>query len=198
MSMPDKKLQQFIKQGQKLVNKELKKQLPGDDQLTRAIKYSVFAGGKRLRPILCLATAEALGIEKKKVLPFAAAVEMIHVFTLIHDDLPAMDNSALRRGKPTCHLVFGEALALLAGDALNTLAFKLIAHEPRAASELATRLIEVVKGQIEDLASIGRKISMTKLTEIHQLKTALRSYIIIQTLNITGKIKFRLDNTRLF
>jgi geranylgeranyl diphosphate synthase type II len=105
-------------------------------------------------------------------MPFACAVEMIHTFTLIHDDLPAMDNSDLRRGKPTCHRVFGEGLAILAGDALNALAFKIIADYPAASAELAGALLEVVEGQVKDIESAGRKISLEGLKKIHRWKTA--------------------------
>ena len=136
------------------------------------MRYSVLAGGKRFRPLLCLATAKALGCPPKKVLPFACAVEMIHTFTLIHDDLPAMDNSDFRRGKPTSHKAFGEALAILAGDALNTLAFKIISGYPSASRELAQALLEVVEGQVADIESANRKLSLKQLVAIHQWKTA--------------------------
>jgi geranylgeranyl diphosphate synthase type II len=105
-------------------------------------------------------------------MPFACAVEMIHTFTLIHDDLPSMDNANIRRGKPTCHRVFGEGLAILAGDALNTLAFKIIADYPAASAELAGALLEVVEGQVKDIESAGRKISLEGLKKIHRWKTA--------------------------
>jgi len=150
----------------------LDKYLPKKGKLAKAMRYSLFAGGKRLRPLLCLATAKALGCKEQKVLPFACAVEMIHTFTLIHDDLPAMDNSDLRRGKPTCHKVFGEDIAILAGDALNTLAFKIIADYPAAAKELASALLEVVEGQVEDISSAGKKLALKQLKSIHAKKTA--------------------------
>ena len=140
--------------------------------MAKAIRYSIFAGGKRFRPILCLATAKALGCAEKKVRPFACAVEMIHTFTLIHDDLPAMDNSNLRRGKKTLHKIFGEGVAILAGDALNTLAFKLIADEPAASKELSTALLEVVEGQVADIESVNKKPTLQQLKAIHKWKTA--------------------------
>ncbi|MFH1387237.1 MAG: polyprenyl synthetase family protein, partial [bacterium] len=130
-----------------------------------------FAGGKRFRPTLCLAVAEVLGCPSKKVLPFACAVEMIHTFTLIHDDLPPMDNSDLRRGKTTCHKEYGEALAILAGDGLNTLAFKIIANYPKALSELASALMVVVEGQVADIQSTKKKMSIKELVEVHNWKT---------------------------
>jgi geranylgeranyl diphosphate synthase type II len=146
--------------------------LPKKGKLARAMRYAVFAGGKRFRPLLCLATARALGGSTRSVLPFACAVEMIHTFTLVHDDLPAMDNAGLRRGKPSCHKVFGEALAILAGDGLNTLAFKTIAAQPAAARELATALLEVVDGQVADIEAPRKKITLAQLRSIHKWKTA--------------------------
>jgi geranylgeranyl diphosphate synthase type II len=154
-----------------IVDSELNKLLPADGKLAKAMRYSVFAGGKRFRPLLCLATAKALGASPKKVLTYACAVEMIHTFTLIHDDLPAMDNSDLRRGKPTCHKVFGEALAILAGDALNTLAFTIIADHPAAVKELGSALYQVVEGQVADINSTKKKPSLKELQAIHAWKT---------------------------
>src|SRR3989339_902248 len=162
----------------RIINSELNKLLPRKGKLAKAMRYSVFAGGKRFRPLLCLATAQMLGSSPKKVLPYACAVEMIHTFTLIHDDLPAMDNSDLRRGKPTCHKVFGEDIALLAGDALNTLAFEIIAKycDPKkvaqVSADLGNGLIKVVRGQVLDLESEDKKISLKTLKNIHLLKTA--------------------------
>src|SRR3989339_965806 len=156
----------------RIINSELNKLLPRKGKLAKAMRYSVFAGGKRFRPLLCLATAQMLGSSPKKVLPYACAVEMIHTFTLIHDDLPAMDNSDLRRGKPTCHKVFGEALAILAGDALSTLAFEIIAEHPAAVREMAKALLIVVEGQVADIESAHKKLTLHKLKRIHQWKTA--------------------------
>lgn len=157
----------------KLVDGALKKFLPKDNSvLSRAMRYSVFAGGKRFRPALMLKAAQMLNGRIKDILPAAAAVEMIHTFTLIHDDLPCMDNSDLRRGSPTCHKKFGEEIALLAGDALNTLAFNIIAEEPEAVRELSGALLEVVKGQVLDLEAEGKKVPLSKLEQIHLKKTA--------------------------
>ena len=136
------------------------------------MRYSVFAGGKRLRPVLCLATAEVFGKPAEKVLPFACAVELVHTFTLIHDDLPAMDNSAWRRGNPSSHKVFGEAAAILAGDALSTLAFKITADQPAAAKILADALLKVVEGQAVDICSAQKNLTVKDLKDIHQWKTA--------------------------
>ena len=145
--------------------RELDRYLPRGGKLAQAMRYSMFAGGKRFRPLLCLAAAKALGKEPKKVLPIACAVEMLHTFTLIHDDLPAMDDSDFRRGKPTCHKKFDEATAILAGDALNTLAFEILAKEtnnPRIIVEIGQALMKVVHGQVLDLESEGKKVNVKK------------------------------------
>lgn len=156
-----------------IIDKALKKYLPQKGRLAQAMRYSVFAGGKRFRPILMLEAARACGGNVKKVLPAACAVELIHTFTLIHDDLPAMDDSDLRRGKPTSHKVFGEDIAILAGDALNTLAFEVIAPcGPQVSIILAEGLLRVVEGQVLDLKSEGKKIGFANLQNIHLLKTA--------------------------
>ena len=174
-----------LKEYQLEVNKALDKYLPKQGKLAQAMRYSVFAGGKRFRPILCIAAAQALGKPYKKILPIACAIEMLHTFTLIHDDLPAMDNSDYRRGKLTCHKKFDEATAVLAGDALNTLAFEilagdalntfafqLIAHNARVVTEVSAALMLVVDGQIDDLESQGKKLTLNKLKDIHRKKTA--------------------------
>ncbi|MBI5400186.1 polyprenyl synthetase family protein [Candidatus Saganbacteria bacterium] len=155
-----------------IIEKALEKYLPRKGELAKAMRYSVFAGGKRFRPSLCLATARVLGCPLSKVIPLACAVELVHTFTLVHDDLPAMDNSDLRRGKPACHKVFGEALAILAGDGLNTLAFKIIAYQPKAAQELAGALLAVVEGQVRDIKSVNQKMTLAKLRAVHGWKTA--------------------------
>ena len=161
-----------LKEYQLEVNKALDKYLPKQGKLAQAMRYSVFAGGKRFRPILCIAAAQALGKPYKKILPIACAIEMLHTFTLIHDDLPAMDNSDYRRGKLTCHKKFDEATAILAGDALNTFAFQLIAHNARVVTEVSAALMLVVDGQIDDLESQGKKLTLNKLKDIHRKKTA--------------------------
>ena len=152
--------------------------------LREAMAYSLLAGGKRLRPILVLATAEALGCPAERALPFAGAVEMIHTYSLIHDDLPAMDDDDFRRGKPTNHKVFGEAMAILAGDALLTKAFGLLARAAREAglpAETALALIEecsrrsgaegMVGGQVLDIQGENRRLSLSELEAIHRGKT---------------------------
>ena len=152
--------------------------------LHKAMRYSVFAGGKRLRPVLVAAGAEAVGGTLEAVMPAACAVEMIHTYSLIHDDLPAMDNDDFRRGVPTSHKVFGEAIAILAGDALLTLAFRLLANSSPAGGEagrLRDMLIEVadaagssgmVGGQVADIECEGRVASAVIVDYIHTHKTA--------------------------
>jgi geranylgeranyl diphosphate synthase type II len=150
--------------------------------LHQAMRYSVLAGGKRLRPILCLAAAEAVGGDPARALLPALALEALHTYTLIHDDLPAMDNDTLRRGKPTCHVVFGEATAILAGDALLTLAFEWLAQTqappPYPPNQFALELAGaagsqgVIGGQVEDLAAEGRPASAELVEYIHCHKTA--------------------------
>ena len=149
-----------------------------------SMHYSLFAGGKRLRPSLLIAAAEAVGGSRNDVLPFAVAVEFLHTYTLIHDDLPALDNDSLRRGKPTNHKVFGEAIAILAGDALLTQAFVLmtnphqmeaISHKNilRTTQEIAKAMSStgVIGGQVVDLESEGKKIDASTLEYIHIYKT---------------------------
>lgn len=146
------------------------------------MRYSLFAGGKRLRPILCLAACEAVGGKTARALPAACAVEMVHTYSLIHDDLPCMDNDDFRRGKPTSHKVFGEGIAVLAGDALLTQAFEVIAKTKPTArysaadfvSELAATAgsLKLIAGQVADLECEGKAISPAKLRWIHERKTA--------------------------
>ncbi len=187
----------LITQG-RLVDDALERCLPPETQhptiIHQAMRYCVFAGGKRLRPILVLAGTEACGGDQRMALPVGCAVELIHTYSLIHDDLPAMDNSDTRRGRPTCHVIFGEAIAVLTGDALHALAFALIARA--AAAVGADRTLEVsreiataigtagmVGGQVLDLLGEGRPLrgslpsatprpSTDAVTEIHLRKTA--------------------------
>jgi len=146
------------------------------------MRYSLFAGGKRLRPILCLAACEACGGEPDAALPSACAIECIHTYSLIHDDLPSMDNDDFRRGKPTCHKVFGEGMAILAGDALLTLAFEILAEAPanrrhgpsHTALELArtSGSLALIAGQAADLEAEGKGVGPETLRFIHRSKTA--------------------------
>ena len=148
----------------------------------KAMRYSLFAGGKRLRPILCLAAAEACGGKTTAALPPACAVECIHTYSLIHDDLPSMDNDDLRRGRPTCHKIFGDAIAILAGDALLTIAFE-IATQAKPVSRYDLRDVfreisgaagsrKLIAGQVADLEAEGKRITPEQVRAIHQNKTA--------------------------
>ncbi len=158
--------------------------VPKKSRLKEAMTYSLMAGGKRLRPILCLAAAEAVGSTESDALAPACAIEMVHTYSLIHDDLPAMDDDALRRGKPTCHVAFGDATAILAGDALLTLAFEVLVEEgnsrdrPLAAVMEAVRVLAraagpsgMIQGQMEDIAAEGADLDLLRLRRLHALKT---------------------------
>lgn len=147
-----------------------------------AIRWSVFAGGKRFRPALLLATGQTLGASTDDLLRTACALEMIHTYSLIHDDLPSMDNDDLRRGRPTCHIKFGEATAILAGDALQALAFQTLAEDERLAPAVRVRLIAevaraagtpqgMVAGQALDLDAESRDVTKEELDRIHHRKT---------------------------
>lgn len=150
--------------------------------LHKAMRYSLFAGGKRMRPALCLAAAEACGGRAVNALPHAAAVECIHTYSLIHDDLPAMDNDDFRRGKPTSHKVYGEGMAVLAGDALLTLAFEILASADPAQRYSTRDYIldlarssgsrELIAGQVADLEAEGKPATPSRLRYIHQRKTS--------------------------
>ena len=153
-----------------------------------AMRYSLFAGGKRIRPILAIAAAEALGGKTEGLLPVAAALELIHTYSLIHDDLPAMDNDDLRRGRPTCHKVYGEAIAILAGDGLLTLAFEVLSDPQRLKAVDAATMVSIIReigtasgvfgmvgGQVVDIQSEGREIDFPTLEYIHTHKTGASS-----------------------
>lgn len=164
-----------------MINDALEEYLPkSDDIVSEAMKYSVRNGGKRIRPMLTLEFCKACGAEPEKALPFACAVEMIHTYSLIHDDLPCMDDDDYRRGKPSCHIAFGEANALLAGDALLTLAFETavkadVAAENvvRAVKELSysAGILGMVGGQVLDLQNENKALTLSELEQIHNLKT---------------------------
>jgi len=142
------KIDQYFARRSKQIDRFLEKCIPAagqPDRLTESMRYSLFAGGKRLRPILAMAAAEAVGESVEVVIPYAAGIEMIHTYSLIHDDLPAMDDDSLRRGKPTNHLVFGEALAILAGDALLTEAFRVMAEAAIAGKTHLRRSLQVIQ-----------------------------------------------------
>jgi len=172
---------------QKRVNAALDKYLPKEDppehNLAEAIRYSVIGGGKRIRPAMVYAAGEALGVSTNLLDIPACAVEMIHAYSLVHDDLPAMDDDDLRRGRPTCHKAFDEATAMLAGDALQALAYEILAkddHEeltPEHRIEMLSLLTEasgahgMAGGQAVDLASVGKQLTLEQLEHMHRLKT---------------------------
>jgi geranylgeranyl diphosphate synthase type II len=191
-------LERYLKARKNLIDRELDKQLPPKDRypekIHRAVRYSLFAGGKRLRPILLLAGYETFKDDFKRCLPFAAALEMLHTYSLIHDDLPAMDDDDFRRGNPTSHKVFGEPIAILAGDALQTEAFGLMAREglksgfpPQTVLRLIAELAEasglsgMVTGQALDMETQGRKYTEQDLEFIHRHKTSalIRASIVM-------------------
>jgi geranylgeranyl diphosphate synthase type II len=168
------------------VNAALDRFLPSEKTkpatIHKAMRYSLFAGGKRMRPAVLLAAAAACGGKEADALPLACAVECIHTYSLIHDDLPAMDNDDFRRGKPTNHKVFGEGIAVLAGDALLTQAFEIVAQSkgwPRYSHRdlilelaIASGSLQLVAGQVADLEGEGKKLSVSELRYIHERKTS--------------------------
>lgn len=182
-------LEDYLRQQRQRIEVVLDQLLPTPDsyppQLIEAMRYSVFAGGKRLRPILTLAATEAVGGDPELVLPAAGALEYIHTYSMIHDDLPAMDDDDYRRGKLTNHKVYGEAMAILAGDALLTYAFEVLSSPPLTERFPAALLQQVsyrvarasgsagmIGGQVMDIASEGRQVSLETLEYIHRHKTA--------------------------
>ena len=180
------KLPPFFEEDRLAVDAALERLLPAANaqpsSIHTAMRYSVFAGGKRIRPILCLETARIFSADVTPALHPACALEFIHTYSLIHDDLPALDNDDLRRGKPTCHKKFGEALAILAGDALLTLAFETIGATPVPAERRVAMLTEIssaagtvngmVGGQVADLEAERKAVDPQTLEYIHRSKTA--------------------------
>jgi geranylgeranyl diphosphate synthase, type II len=176
----------FFEEDRQAVDEQLEKLLPGETvqppSIHTAMRYSVFAGGKRVRPILCLETARIFTADISPALYPGCAIEFIHTYSLIHDDLPALDNDDLRRGKPTCHKKFGDATAILAGDALLTLAFETIAAAPVSAERCVAMVTEIasaagtikgmVGGQVADLEAEGKPVGPEMLEYIHRSKTA--------------------------
>jgi len=185
-------LNSYLKEKENIINKALDSLLPKEDEfpqkLHKAMRYSVFAGGKRIRPILCLASAEIFEGVSNNIINVACAIEMVHTYSLIHDDLPAIDNDDLRRGIPTNHKVFGEAMAILAGDALLTKAFQIISqksegrvgfahHQPSTLLQIVYEIAEaagstgMVGGQVVDIESEGKEVAFPLLEYIHIHKT---------------------------
>ena len=175
--------------------------LPGADthpaRLHEAMRYSVLGGGKRIRPVLAYAAGRALGVDAERIDGAAAALELIHVYSLIHDDLPAMDDDDLRRGKPTCHKAFDEAMAILAGDAIQALAFHILAHDPNMIRDPLRRLQMIdtlaiaagsrgmAGGQAIDLGSVGQSLDIAQLEDMHIHKTGalIRASVMLGALS---------------
>jgi geranylgeranyl diphosphate synthase type II len=183
----------YLKEMQAVVDRGLDRLLPPEDLepkiIHEAIRYSVFTGGKRIRPILLLAAAEAAGGSRERTLPAACAVEMVHTYSLIHDDLPCMDDDDFRRGKPTCHKVYGEMVAVLAGNALMNVAFQVLSREygrklidgglPLGAALIdviadATGTTGIIGGQVLDMLAEGNSLTVEELTELCSKKTGAR------------------------
>jgi geranylgeranyl diphosphate synthase type II len=180
-------LKSYIKKNNQIIDTALGAMIQGSQfspALVEAMKYSLMAGGKRIRPVLCLAACEAVGGQPQKALTAACALEMIHTYSLIHDDLPAMDDDELRRGKATCHIAFDEATAILAGDALLTLAFEVLSSIDSNDGYPAEQRLQVIhlisgaagyqgmiQGQMLDIASEGTALDADELERMHRLKT---------------------------
>jgi geranylgeranyl diphosphate synthase type II len=179
-------LKAYLRTRQGKIDRALDKYLPKANTkpatLHKAMRYSLFAGGKRLRPILCLAAAEACRGNVDDALPLACALECIHTYSLVHDDLPSMDNDDFRRGRPTCHKVFGDGIAILAGDALLTIAFEIMSRaKPTPRYNISALLREIsvaagsqklIAGQVADLEAEGKDVKRDQLKFIHENKTA--------------------------
>lgn len=189
-------LKAYLKDRQSIVEEALQRYLPEDDipaDIYKAVRYSVFNGGKRIRPILCLAAAESIGGDLAPAIPVACALELIHTYSLIHDDLPSMDNDDFRRGKPTCHKVFGENIAILAGDALLTEAFALLSRAEKIMVSAEKRLAVIqeiayaagisgmVGGQALDVLSEKSGADENTLREIHRRKTGALIVAAVKT-----------------
>lgn len=176
-------VERFLANASSLVEAELDRRIPPEvsepTRLHEAIRWSVFGGGKRFRPALVLALGRTFGVADEKLIATAAAVEMIHTYSLIHDDLPSMDDDDLRRGRATCHKKYGEATAILAGDALQSMAFETIAEDEHLSPEIRVKLIsrlsdaagKMVAGQQLDISAEGKDATSDEVSEIHKLKT---------------------------
>jgi len=195
-------LKEALKQVSIAVEKRLDRFLPltGGDERTviEAMRYAMFAGGKRLRPFLVVVTADLFGVDKKRALNVAAALECVHCYSLIHDDLPAMDDDDIRRGQPTTHMEYDEATAILAGDALQALAFEILSsdethQDARVRIELVEKLAKamgahgMVGGQMADIMAEGRDLSMGEITHLQNLKTGALIHYAVEAGAILGK-----------
>ena len=179
-------LKEYLKERIEIIDYALNKWVPAEtiepETIHRAMRYSLFAGGKRIRPILCMAASDVIHPDAPSVVDAAGTLEMIHTYSLIHDDLPALDNDDLRRGQPTNHKVFGEAMAILAGDSLLTLAFQVLGSLSEVGAERRSRLVVelasasgtvrgMIGGQVHDIEGEGKKPDAVLLEKIHRAKT---------------------------
>lgn len=204
---PQKKINKYLNKNRRLIDSALKRYLPRASaypfSIHKAMRYSLFSGGKRLRPILAMAAAEAGRGNLKAVLPAACAIELIHTFSLIHDDLPALDNDDFRRGKSSCHRVFGEDVAILAGDALLILGFQLLGESEKIGQSFLKPGVLIkemagaigtggmIAGQVVDLESQRRKIGPKELVYIHEHKTAALITTALRIGGIIGQVSHR-------
>jgi farnesyl diphosphate synthase len=198
-------LQGLIARADMALDRALPETAKSPTALHSAMRYAVLGGGKRLRPMLVYAAGHALGEQGPLLDVPACAVELIHAYSLVHDDLPAMDDDALRRGRPTCHIVYGEAMAILAGDALQALAFELLAHELPAAigADRSLQMLRVLGracgaegmagGQALDLGAVGRTLSLAELEHMHACKTGA----LIRTATRLGALAADADDSAL-
>ena len=211
VKIPDHSLQSFMANCQARLEKSLHHWLPDASTLPttlhEAMRYAVLGSGKRIRPALVYASGQSVGSRWERLDSPACAIELIHAYSLVHDDLPAMDDDDLRRGKPSCHKAFGEAIAILAGDALQTLAFYVLAHD-KTADDVKTRLrmIEtlalaagsrgMVGGQTIDLSATGRQLDIAELEDMHIHKTGalIRSSVVLGALTVPGLPADSLEN----
>ena len=182
------------------------------EPIVEAMKYSLMAGGKRIRPILCLAAAEAAGGKSQNVMPAACALEMVHTYSLIHDDLPAMDDDDLRRGKPTSHIAFDEATAILAGDALLTMAFQVLSSVKVSVENQASSWLKIIqlissaagyqgmiRGQMLDMAAEGQQLTVEELKSMHSLKTgALIEASLLCGAWLANARKYQVENLKTY
>jgi len=207
-------IQDYLTRQQARVEQALERLAPPETacppSIHRAMRHSLFAGGKRIRPILCLEAAEAVGNPSAGIETPAAALEMIHTYSLIHDDLPALDNDDYRRGRPSCHKVFGEAIAILAGDALLTRAFQVVAEMEGIAADRRIGMVRemaqaagtvdgMIGGQVADLEAEGKPVVEENLRYIHRSKTAalIRASVAVGAI-FAGAGRIQLDSLREF
>jgi geranylgeranyl pyrophosphate synthase len=211
-TIPDTDIHAFIESCQRRTEAALEHWLPPADvhpaQLHAAMRYAVLGGGKRIRPTLAYASGAAVGVRQNVIDAPACAVELIHAYSLVHDDLPAMDNDDLRRNKPSCHKAYGEAIAILVGDALQSLAFRILARESDQAinAETRTRLVDVLAlaagsrgmagGQAIDLAAVGQELNLGELEDMHIHKTGalIRASVMLGALCQPDLEQSRLDH----